>query len=122
MSFGPTRAAAVSRTIVVTLHRGTYPNTTQLRDSLHRLLSPVPPRQIPSLSPLQAFVGVLMVLLACAGVFLRASSEGGSGVAGGAEDGGNDKGEGRGLPGTVPPPLGLFSAAFSALLALTTVG
>ncbi|CAM9841423.1 unnamed protein product [Ectocarpus fasciculatus] len=52
-----------------------------------------------------AFVGFLMVLLGCAGVFLRAS-RGGSAV-----------GEGGDLPTTTA-----FGAAFSALLALTTVG
>ncbi|CAM9224555.1 unnamed protein product [Ectocarpus sp. 8 AP-2014] len=55
-----------------------------------------------------ALVGFLMVLLGCAGVFLRASRGGGGGAVG----------EGGDLPATT----GVFGAVFSALLALSTVG
>ncbi|CBN79648.1 hypothetical protein Esi_0301_0031 [Ectocarpus siliculosus] len=55
-----------------------------------------------------ALVGFLMVLLGCAGVFLRASRGGG----GGAVDEGGD----------LPATTSVLGAVFSALLALSTVG
>lgn len=67
---------------------------------------------------IQAFVGVLMSLVACAFVFIRAAPHGGSG--GGLE---SAQGAGRGGAGKsfdLEPTV--LNSAYSALLAVTTVG